>query len=137
MFRSIIGEWGPKRVCSKIVDGLLRGVETVQDTVSEAFFEPVIRLGVTGLARSGKSCSSALLLIGGGLFYQSLAKGSVMMRKVGLFVIGAAVAKVFFIDVSGLEGLMRVFSLLVLGLSLAGLAWLNRWAQEQVEPKPE
>ena len=60
-----------------------------------------------------------------------------MMRKVGLFVIGAAVAKVFFIDVSGLEGLRRVFSLLVLGLSLAGLAWLNRWAQEQVEPKPE
>jgi uncharacterized membrane protein len=60
-----------------------------------------------------------------------------MMRKVGLFVIGAAVAKVFFIDVLGLEGLMRVFSLLVLGLSLAGLAWLNRWAQEQVEPKPE
>jgi|TARA_B110000238_G_C16134599_1_gene443045 uncharacterized membrane protein len=45
-----------------------------------------------------------------------------MMRKVGLFVIGAAVAKVFFIDVSGLEGLARVFSLLVLGLSLAGLA---------------
>ena len=69
-----------------------------------------------------KPCSSALLLIGGGLFYQSLAKGSVMMRKVGLFVIGAAVAKVFFIDVSGLEGLARVFSLLVLGLSLAGLA---------------
>ena len=55
MFRSIIGEWGPKRVCSKIVDGLLRGVETAQDTVSEAFFEPVIRLGVTGLARSGKT----------------------------------------------------------------------------------
>ena len=36
-----------------------------------------------------------------------------------------------------LEGLTRVFSLLVLGLSLAGLAWLNRWTQEQVEPKPE
>ena len=60
-----------------------------------------------------------------------------MMRKVGLFVIGAAVAKVFFIDISGLEGLTRVFSLLVLGLSLAGLALLNRWTQEQVEPKPE
>ena len=27
----------------------------MQDTVSEAFFEPVIRLGVTGLARSGKT----------------------------------------------------------------------------------
>ena len=83
------------------------------------------------------SYTIALLLIGGGLFYQSLAKRSAMMRKVGLFVIGAAVAKVFFIDISGLEGLTRVFSLLVLGLSLAGLAWLNRWAQEKVEPKPE
>ena len=83
------------------------------------------------------SYTIALLLIGGGLFYQSLAKRSAMMRKVGLFVIGAAVAKVFFVDISGLEGLSRVFSLLVLGLSLAGLAWLNRWAQEQVEPKPE
>lgn len=83
------------------------------------------------------SYTIALLLIGGGLFYQSLAKRSAMMRKVVLFVIGAAVAKVFFVDISGLEGLTRVFSLLVLGLSLAGLAWLNRWAQEQVEPKPE
>ena len=35
------------------------------------------------------------------------------------------------------EGLTRVFLLLVLGLSLAGLALLNRWTQEQVEPKPE
>jgi predicted YcjX-like family ATPase len=34
---------------------LLRSVENVQDTVSETFFEPVIRLGVTGLARSGKT----------------------------------------------------------------------------------
>ncbi len=62
------------------------------------------------------SYTIALLLIGGGLFYQSLAKRSAMMRKVGLFVIGAAVAKVFFVDISGLEGLTRVFSLLVLGL---------------------
>ena len=30
-------------------------MENVQDGVSEAFFEPVIRLGVTGLARSGKT----------------------------------------------------------------------------------
>lgn len=79
------------------------------------------------------SYTIALLLIGGGLFYQSSAKRSAMMRKAGLFVIGAAVAKVFFIDISGLEGLMRVFSLLVLGLTLAGLAWLNRWAQDQVK----
>ena len=71
----------------------------------------------------------ALLLTGAGLFYQSLARGHDMMRRAGLVVIGLSVAKVFLIDISGLQGLTRVFSLLVLGLSLAGLAWLNRWAQ--------
>ena len=38
-----------------IADGLSRGVETLTAAVSETFFEPVIRLGVTGLARSGKT----------------------------------------------------------------------------------
>ncbi|KEJ88207.1 YcjX family protein [Sulfitobacter donghicola] len=42
-------------VISQIADGIWRQVEAVQDTVSETFFEPVIRLGVTGLARSGKT----------------------------------------------------------------------------------
>ncbi|WP_377193462.1 DUF2339 domain-containing protein [Ruegeria meonggei] len=71
----------------------------------------------------------ALLTIGAGLFYQSLARQSGVMRKAGLIVIGLAVAKVFLIDIAGLGGLIRVFSLLALGLSLAGLAWLNRWAK--------
>ncbi|QGX97602.1 YcjX family protein [Roseovarius faecimaris] len=42
-------------VISSIADGITRGFETLGDTVSETFFEPVIRLGVTGLARSGKT----------------------------------------------------------------------------------
>ncbi|SFF12175.1 hypothetical protein SAMN04488523_11935 [Sulfitobacter brevis] len=42
-------------VITRIADGIWRQVETVSDTVSETFFEPVIRLGVTGLARSGKT----------------------------------------------------------------------------------
>ncbi|MCR8827529.1 DUF2339 domain-containing protein [Pseudosulfitobacter koreensis] len=75
------------------------------------------------------SYTVALLLTGAVLFYQSMAAGSALMRRAGLVVIGLAVAKVFLIDISGLGGLVRVFSLLVLGLSLAGLAWLNRWAQ--------
>ncbi|AXI48775.1 DUF2339 domain-containing protein [Sulfitobacter sp. SK012] len=77
------------------------------------------------------SYTIGLLLIGAGLFYQSLARRSAKMRKAGLIVIGLAVAKVFLVDISGLEGLTRVFSLLVLGLSLAVLAWLNRWAQDR------
>ncbi|TMV07665.1 YcjX family protein [Ruegeria sediminis] len=42
-------------VISTLADNLVRGVETVGDRISETFFEPVIRLGVTGLARSGKT----------------------------------------------------------------------------------
>jgi uncharacterized membrane protein len=77
------------------------------------------------------SYTIALLILGAGLFYQSMAAKSPVLRKAGLFVIAGAVAKVFFIDISDLEGLTRVFSLLALGLSLAGLAWLNKWAQKQ------
>jgi len=42
-------------ILNDIADQLTRGVESVGDTLSETFFEPVIRLGVTGLARSGKT----------------------------------------------------------------------------------
>lgn len=38
-----------------ITDGIARGLEGIQSGVSEMFFEPVLRLGVTGLARSGKT----------------------------------------------------------------------------------
>ncbi|WP_170473745.1 DUF2339 domain-containing protein [Ruegeria arenilitoris] len=76
-----------------------------------------------------------LLIIGAVLFYQSLARQSGLMRKAGLAVIGLAVGKVFLIDIAGLGGLIRVFSLLVLGLSLAGLAWLNRWAKLRQSPQ--
>ena len=38
-----------------IADGVTRGVEGLGASVAATFFEPVIRLGVTGLARSGKT----------------------------------------------------------------------------------
>ncbi|MBV7377878.1 YcjX family protein [Maritimibacter dapengensis] len=38
-----------------IADGIVRRVEAVGDGVNEALFEPVIRLGVTGLSRAGKT----------------------------------------------------------------------------------
>lgn len=78
------------------------------------------------------SYTVALLIVGTGLFYQSLARGSAWMRRAGFIVIGLAIAKVFLIDVSGLSGLTRVFSFLLLGLALAGLAWVGRWAQRNV-----
>ncbi len=80
------------------------------------------------------SYTVALLLAGAGLFYQALARRSNMLRRAGVVVIGLAVAKVFLIDISGLAGLVRVFAFLLLGLSLAGLAWFNRWVQTRGTP---
>lgn len=42
-------------VISRLADGVMRSAENITDTVNGIFFEPVIRLGVTGLARSGKT----------------------------------------------------------------------------------
>ncbi|MGR3640376.1 YcjX family protein, partial [Alterinioella nitratireducens] len=42
-------------VIGAISDRIGRGVESVTSSVSETFFEPVIRLGVTGLSRAGKT----------------------------------------------------------------------------------
>ena len=38
-----------------IIDGIARNAEQAADSVSETLFEPVVRLGVTGLSRSGKT----------------------------------------------------------------------------------
>lgn len=38
-----------------IADGIVRQVESLSDDINEALFEPVIRLGVTGLSRAGKT----------------------------------------------------------------------------------
>jgi uncharacterized membrane protein len=70
----------------------------------------------------------ALLLAGGVLLYKALARNCASLRRLALTVIGLAIAKVFLVDAGELSGLLRVFSFLALGLALAGLAWLNRWA---------
>lgn len=47
-----------------ITDGIARAVEDAQTSVEEMLFEPVIRLGVTGLSRSGKSVFITALVAG-------------------------------------------------------------------------
>ncbi len=74
------------------------------------------------------SYTIALMLVGAALLYQAIARRSTTLRRIGMAVIALTIAKVFLIDAAGLTGLTRVFSFLGLGLSLAGLAWLNRWA---------
>ncbi len=77
----------------------------------------------------------ALLIVGGGLLQQSILRRSAGLRRVAMGVIGLAIAKVFLVDAAGLTGLLRVFSFLALGLVLAGLAWLNRWAAGHQDPR--
>lgn len=74
------------------------------------------------------SYTIALLVIGAGLLWQAIARRDANLRKAGMAVIAVTVAKVFLVDMSGLVGLLRALSFLVLGLALAGLAFLNRWS---------
>lgn len=74
------------------------------------------------------SYTVAMMAVGAGLLYQAIARRSQGLRRAAMAVIALTIAKVFLIDASGLTGLTRVFSFLALGLSLAALAWLNRWA---------
>lgn len=86
-------------------------------------------LGVPGVRQEELySYTVAMILIGAGLLYQAIARRSASLRAVAMTAIGLTAAKVFLIDAAGLTGLTRVLSFLGLGLSLAGLAWLNRWA---------
>ncbi|MDB5665893.1 DUF2339 domain-containing protein [Cypionkella sp.] len=88
-------------------------------------------LGASGVVQGELySYTVALMLLGAGLLYQAIARRSNLLRRVAMAVIGLTIAKVFLLDAAGLTGLTRVVSFLGLGLCLAGLAWLNRWAGE-------
>ncbi|MGB3409458.1 MAG: DUF2339 domain-containing protein [Jannaschia sp.] len=74
------------------------------------------------------SYTVVLLIVGGALFYQGIAARSDLWRRSGVTVLAVTAAKVFLIDAASLAGLLRVGAFVALALSLAGLAWLNRWA---------
>lgn len=69
----------------------------------------------------------ALLLAGAVALAWALRTGRADLRKLGVGLAGLAAAKAFLIDASELDGLLRVGAFLGLGLTLAGLAWLNGW----------
>ena len=86
-------------------------------------------LGVYGVAEGELyAYTVAMMLAAAVLLGRALIKGSKPRRWAAMALIAATIAKVFLIDASGLAGLTRVVSFLALGLALAGVAWLNRWA---------
>lgn len=91
------------------------------------------------------SYTVALLVASAALLVVAFWRRSVPLRKVAMAGVVLTIAKVFLVDMSGLSGLMRVFSFMGLGLALVGLAWLNRvmtaqWekgARALADPDPE
>lgn len=67
-----------------------------------------------------------MLIIFGPMLVFALMRQSHTWRKIAMLGLALTSAKVFLIDASGLDGLIRVVSFLALGLILAGLAWLNQ-----------
>lgn len=94
-------------------------------------------LGIPGVTEPELySYTIALMVLGAGLLWQAVARRSHLLRRIAMTVITLVIAKVFLIDAAGLTGLTRVFSFLGLGLSLAGLAFVNRWADRQLSQAP-
>ncbi|MSU92231.1 DUF2339 domain-containing protein [Rhodobacteraceae bacterium 2CG4] len=82
------------------------------------------------------SYTVALLLTAAALMAAAWARRSAVLRRLALGAVGLTVAKVFLVDMAGLTGLIRVVSFLGLGLSLAGLAMLNRWMEAAFAAPP-
>ena len=72
------------------------------------------------------SYTIAMMLGSVALLLFAFTRRSEALRKLAMAGIAVTIAKVFLVDMSGLNGLVRVASFLGLGLALSGLAWLNR-----------
>jgi uncharacterized membrane protein len=81
-----------------------------------------------------------MAMLGAALLYASHAFSRTRhpaVRRAALIALGVTVAKAVFIDAAGLEGLARVISFLVLGLTLAALAWIDQKMSGQLNLNAE
>jgi uncharacterized membrane protein len=82
-----------------------------------------------GLGASGVELyaySAAWLLFGVALLALGFLRNAAALRHAGMALVCVVVAKVFVIDMAGLQGLLRVFSFLGLGAALVGLGYAYR-----------
>lgn len=91
------------------------------------FFDPgFIRPGFAASGLELYVYSIAWLLFGVALLALGFLRGTPALRHAGMILVCIVVAKVFLIDMSGLQGLLRVFSFLGLGAALVGLGYAYR-----------
>jgi uncharacterized membrane protein len=80
--------------------------------------------GATGLELY--TYSIVWLIFGVALLAMGFLRGAAALRHAGMALVCVVVAKVFLIDMAGLQGLLRVFSFLGLGAALVGLGYAYR-----------
>jgi len=68
--------------------------------------------------------SVMLLLATGVLVWLTLARQSLQLKRYALALAGLTAAKVFLVDISGMNGLSRATIFMLLGAALGGIAWL-------------
>lgn len=76
------------------------------------------------------SYTVAMMVVVIALFALAFVRQSATLRKLALVGVGLTVAKVYMVDMWGLDRLLLVVSFLALGLLLAVLAWVNRILQK-------
>lgn len=71
-----------------------------------------------------------------GAILWSIRRDSDWLHKGGMGLLGVVIAKIFLVDMSGLQGFWRVAAFMGLGLALLGLAWVYRKTRK-AEPEPQ
>jgi len=83
--------------------------------------------------------SLLLLVLAIGFLLWGIRRANHDWRIASLVLMLGAVGKVFLLDASGLEGLLRIGSFVALGFSLIGIGWLysRQLASGSAKPAPE
>jgi uncharacterized membrane protein len=91
--------------------------------VTRLFQGPVLTFGPTSDAEQ-YTYSAVWLAFGVTLLIAGFLLRSQPVRLASAAVVALTIAKVFIVDMSGLEGVFRALSFIVLGLVLVGIGWL-------------
>lgn len=105
---------------------LIAGFAWITLEVRHLFHGARIGLGIQVQAAELWAWSGAWLAYGAVLLIVGLRRGVRALRLAAVAIVGLTAAKVFVIDMGGLEGLWRVLSFLGLGLTLIGLGAVYR-----------
>ncbi|MGE4371412.1 MAG: DUF2339 domain-containing protein [Xanthobacter sp.] len=102
---------------------LVLGLAWLTFEISSLFQGPVLRVETIS-AMEWYAWSAAWLGVGIALLLAGLALRSRSLRLASATVTGITVAKVFLSDMADLEGALRAFSFIGLGVALVGMGWL-------------